>query len=164
MSENSTQARFTLDEQKARAFLARALRRYAGDLEPSEGEQWELTPGWDLANIFSDESGNIENLVYAAIHEAGAITCPAGLDIDLLMDTGHECDWMYQWRVTVGELARFAICNPYREEFRRLGWGDGSIKAKGCSAAMGIMREAVEYGNSLLDAFTAAGGRVPVAA
>jgi hypothetical protein len=157
--------RFELNEQAAREFLARALRRTAGDVEvPVEGESWTLAPGWDLRKIYADETGHVENLVYQAIWETGVITCThEGVDIDLFIEAPLGGDWMYQWRVSFPPGSQFAICNPYRADFRRLGWFDGERdpKAKGCRTAMAILREAVDYGNQILFAHAVAGGRIP---
>src|ERR1035441_2263603 len=75
---------FGLDEGKARAFLARSLRRHAGDLGDGDGdgagqsESWTLEPGWDPMKIYCDEAAGVENLVYQALPEAGAVTRRAG--------------------------------------------------------------------------------------
>ena len=114
---------FTLNEQAALQFLARALRRGAGDAEtPAAGENWTLMPGWDLASVCADETGDAENLIYQATREAGVITCTAsGADLELIIEVRPGGDWMYQWRVSFCPAARYAICSPGREEFRRLG-------------------------------------------
>jgi hypothetical protein len=106
----------------------------------------------------------VEDLVYQAFHEAGVITCTAaGVDIELLTETPLEGDWMYQWRVSFPTGATFAICSPYREELRRLGWYEGNshTKAKGCRTALGILIEAVACGNQLLAAYASARGCIP---
>ncbi|MFF5265540.1 hypothetical protein ACFY4C_42265 [Actinomadura viridis] len=167
---------FELDEAKARAFLHRALRRYDGTLPDGEGgeasrdEDWTLEPGWDTDSIFSDELSHVENLVYQAIHVVGAITLtpdstlgPEDVDIEPVIEAVQGGDWAYQWRVSLPIGVPFALCSPYREEFRRLGWTDKDIKAKGCRSAMGILREAVAAGNQILAAYTDAGGRIPTA-
>jgi hypothetical protein len=158
-ADTEARTRFILDEQYARAFLARSLRRYAGDLSEGEGhgaaygENWELVPGWDLHHLFRDDLSHVEDLIYHA-RQCFAIHCPPGVDIELLTVAGDCGDWSYQWRVGF-EGADFAICNPYREDFRYIGHGGDPIKAKGSAAALSILREAVEYGNRLLDALAA---------
>jgi hypothetical protein len=157
--------RFELNEQAARDFLARSLRREAGDLDlPVSGENWTLAAGWDLPKLYADETDRVENLVYQAIWEAGVpvITCTHdGVDIDLLLETPLGGDWMYQWRVSCPPGRLFALCNPYREEYRRLGWYDTGIKSQGCRTAMAILIEAVAYSNQLLIGYAVAGGRFP---
>ncbi len=155
--------RFELDERAARKFLARALRREAGyDEAPGSGENWTLARDWDLTHLFADEAGNVENLVYQAVWEAKVITCTAGgVDIDLITETPLDGDWMYQWRVSFEPGSRYAICSPYREELRRLGWYEDYSITTGWRAAMAVLREAVEYGNHLLFAHALAGGRIP---
>lgn len=162
---------FELDETKARAFLHRALRRYDGTLPDGEGlsrdENWTLEPGWDTDNTVSDELSHIEDLVHQAVHVVGAITLtadapigPEGVDIELLIEAPQDGDWNYQWRVSLPISVPFALCSPYREDIRGLGWTD-DIKAKGCRTAMGILREAVAAGNQILAAYTDANGRIP---
>jgi hypothetical protein len=146
--------RFSLDEVKARQFLARSLRRYAAGEGGGPHESWCLPPGWNPAGIDAAETGDVEDLVYQAIHEAGVISCPGEADLDLLIDASAGADWMYQWRVRFGVSAGFAVCSPYREEFRGLGWQDGTTRAKGARTALGILREAEAAGNALLQAFT----------
>lgn len=170
-----TAPRFELDEVRARAFLHRALRRYDGSLTDGEGdgvrqdENWTLKPGWNTDIIFSDELNHVENLIHQAIHVVGAITLiadrPAGpedVDIELLTEVLADGDWLYQWRVSLPVGVPFALCSPYREEIRYLGWTDtDDIKAKGCRAAMGILREAVATANQILAAHADAGGHIP---
>jgi hypothetical protein len=87
-------------------FLAEALRRWEQDniiWPPSRqyGDGWALAPGWDLETIWRDDLGDVENLVYYA-QDAGAIICPAGLSLDLIITAGEYGDWMYDWRVSFG--------------------------------------------------------------
>src|SRR5579872_1434909 len=103
--------RFSLDEVKARQFLARSLRRYAAD-SVGPHESWCLPPGWNLDGIDAGETGNVEDLVYQAIHEAGVISCPGEADLDLLIDASAGVDWMYQWRIRFGASAGFARMQP----------------------------------------------------
>ncbi|MEU8310329.1 hypothetical protein AB0C84_42845 [Actinomadura sp. NPDC048955] len=169
-----TAPRFELDDAKARAFLHRALRRYDGTLSDNEGEgasgdeNWTLTPGWDINSIFSDELSHIEDLVHQAIHVVGAITftadlpaAPEDVALEPLIEAPQDGRWNYLWRVSLPISSSFALCSPSREEIHRLGWTDDDIKAKGCRAAMGILREAVAIGNQILAAYTEAGGRIP---
>jgi len=155
------QDRFTLDETKARAFLGRALRRAAGDLKEGEGEgaalgeNWELEPGWDLDRLFRDDLGHVEDLIYHA-RQCGALTCPAGHDIELLTDATEYGDWSYQWRIGI-EGAQFAICSRYREDFWHLGMSSERMpKAKGSRAAWLVLTEAAHVGSLLLGAFSTA--------
>lgn len=150
---------FRLDEQKARAFLGRALRRWAGTLEEGEGagagpgENWLLEPGWDPRGAAADETGDAETLVYHAVHEAGALTTPPGVGIDLLVESTPGGDRMYDWRVSFPAGADFALCGPYRSEYRKIGWEtDSDPRGKGARAALGILREAEEQGNRILAA------------
>ena len=158
--------RFDLDEGKAREFLSRALRRYGGTLRRGEGagagrdEDWELESGWDLTALFSDEAPGVENLVQQAVHEAGAITCTAeGMELELLIDAPLGDSWMHQWRISLPGSASFALCSPYREEFRMISQADGTPSAKGCRAALGILREACAAANKILDGYALLGGR-----
>jgi hypothetical protein len=167
LNESAEPARFELDEAKARAFLHRALRRFAGDHDDADGggdwEDWALEPGWDVNKRLSrDEVPHVEDLVYQAIHEAEAIACPAGAGIDLLIDA-RDGDRMYQWRVTFPVSADFALCSPFRQDVSSLGLDRSGIRAKGCQTALSILREAVETGNQLLAAYAQAFGRIPAA-
>jgi hypothetical protein len=157
---------FHLDEDKARAFLARSLRRYDGSLGDGDGESWTLRPGWDLAEIYADEASDVEHLVLQAAWEAGAITCTVpGADVELIIEARPYDGWLYQWRLSFASGTGFALCDPWREEFRRIGWhDDGRTRAKGSRAALGVLREAVATANQLLAAYAAAGGRIPPAA
>lgn len=150
-------ARFELDDSAARRFLRRSLRRHAGQLADGEGggagryENWLLSPGWDLRRLCSDELGNVEDLVHQAITEARAITCIVpGADLELLIDGGS--DWMYQWRVTLPGHPGFALCSPYRHEYKYLGSraADTDPRVRGSATALAILREAAEAGTSLL--------------
>jgi hypothetical protein len=164
-TDTTGQARFQLDEARARAFLHRALRRRAGDLDDREGggkwEDWALEPGWNLAGRLStDEVPHVEDLVYQAIEEAGAISCPAGTGIDLLIDA-RDGDRMYQWRVTFPVAAGFALCSPLRLDVKHLGADHGGTRGKGCRTALDILRDTVGEGNKILDAYAQAAGRIP---
>lgn len=156
--------RFIFDEAKARAFLARSLRRYAGTLEEGEGdgagryENWQLEPGWDLEKIF--ETGHIKDLIYQATREAGVITCTdPDVELDLAISSPISTplgdEWTYQWQVNFAAGAGFAVCTPDRE-FRKLGWHDGTIRAKGIRTAFAVLREAEAEANQLAEAFAAA--------
>ena len=159
--------RFVLDQNAARVFLAEALRRWEQDnaiWPPSRqyGDGWTLAPGWDLQTIDRDELGHVENLVYHA-QQAGAIICPAGLSLDLTITAYEYGDRMYDWRVSFGyPFSQFALCLPYRFEFKQLGSSDqlGDPKGRGSRAAWWVLNEAVEDANRILDAYLRAHGRL----
>jgi hypothetical protein len=159
--------RFVLDPDAARVFLAEALLRWKQDnltWPPSRqyGDGWTLAPGWDLDTIDRDELGHVENLVYFA-QEAGAIICPAGLSLDLIITAYEYGDRMYDWRVSFGyPSSRFSPCLPYRLEFKKLGRSDplGDPKAPAARSAWWVLYEAVEQANRILDAYLRAHGRL----
>jgi hypothetical protein len=164
-------ARFTLDEAKAKAFLGRSLRRWDGSLAPGDGdgagagEEWGLRPGWDPRKVFADETRAVADLVHQAAYEAGALALPAGVDIDLLIDSLPGGDWTYQWQVSFPAGTEFALCSPYSQDYDDIGGyeEEGDPKAKGSRAALGILREAEAAGNRILDAHARGRGRVPPA-
>jgi hypothetical protein len=160
---------FRLDEAAARAFLHRALRRHAGTLDDGEGdgagkhEDWRLTPGWDLENIHADDTGRIEELVYNASRVSRVIlTDLQDVHIELQVITPFDGEWTYQWTVTLPAGAGFALCDPYCQEFRHLGWpGAGDAKGQGIRTALSILREAEAAGNEILRGYRAAAGAIP---
>ena len=163
---------FTLDHAKARAFLAEALRRYAQQdigcdgesvIPPVSDDGGRLPSGWNLDLIFADQLNDVSNLVYYAI-SAGVITGPPHTGLDLMCDSGNDScsDWMYQYRVSFHPAVKFALCSPYRHEFRKLGAAtEDAPKGKGCAAAWAILTEAVAEANTILDGFLSSGGRLP---
>lgn len=178
---------FTLDPAKTRVFLAEALRRHGEQnlggqgaciLNPgadpddctahpheSNGEGWTLAPGWDHHSdaMFADQLNEVENLVYYAKMD-GAITGPPGADVDLMIDSGHDpsSDWMCQVRVSFHPGARFALCSPYRTEYRKLGWTDGPApKGKGAASAWAVLTEVVAVANRIVAGFLESGGTLP---
>lgn len=164
-------AGFRLDKEKARAFLGRALRRWAGTLAPGEGdgagekEDWQLPPGWNPQDIFAGGTDTVRDLVHQAVYEAGVIARPSdAVDLELSVQAALGEEWSYDWRVGFPASAGFALCAPCSEEYRRLGGfeEDGDPRAKGSRAALSILREAEARGNALLDAHAAGRGRVPV--
>lgn len=164
----TTTGMITLDEAKARTFLAEALRRWAGEyLIGSAGEDgWLLEPGWDPHGdgFFSDDLPRVEDLIYFAGNE-GVITTPPDVEVDLMIDTGTDasCDWMYQVRVCFRAGCQFALCSPYRHEYKRLGWSfdKAPAAAKGCDSALQILTDVAAEANQILAAFVASGGVVP---
>jgi len=161
--------RFVLDRDAARVFLAEALLRWKQDnltwpASREYGDGWTLAPGWDLETIDREELGHVENLVYFA-QEAGGIICPAGLSLDLIVTAYEYGDRIYDWRVSFGyPFSRFALCLPYRREFKQLGRSDplGDPKGKGSRNAWWVLNEAVEEANRILDAYLRAHGRLGV--
>ena len=159
--------RFALDRDAASAFLAEALLRWKQDnltwpAGRQYGDGWTLAPGWDLETLFRDGLGDVENLVYNA-QEAGAIICPAGLGLDLIITAGEYGDWMYDWRVSFGyPFSQFSLCMPYRLEFKRLGSSDplGDPKGKASQNAWWVLNEAVEVANRILGAYLRTHGRL----
>jgi hypothetical protein len=165
---------FTIDAGKARTFLAEALRRHAQDnigchgdsAIPRLGVGWTLSPGWDYHDdgFYSDDLNHVEDLIYHAV-QAGVISGPG--DLDLMCYSGQDpcSDWMYQYRVSFHPGCAFALCDPYRHEFRHLGRGySGRPRGKGSASAWAVLAEAVAYANMILDGFLTSGGRIPVAA
>jgi hypothetical protein len=159
--------RFALDRDAARAFLAEALLRWKQDnltwpASRQYGDGWTLAPGWDLDTIDRDDLGHVENLVYFA-QEAGAIICPAGLSLDLIITAYEYGERMYDWRVSFGyPSCRFSLCLPYRLEFKQLGRSDpvSDPKGKGCRNAWWVLNEAVEEANRILAAYLRVHGRL----
>ena len=137
---------FTLHEEEARAFIARALRRYAamysGGTADGTQECIELAPGWDPREMTYGESWDADPIV-AEAWRAGVITGPAEVQ---LIGAPDEDGGMYCWRIAAPG-GRFAICDPYFEETRHIGSG-----RKGAHGALDLLREAVEAGNELVAA------------
>jgi hypothetical protein len=159
--------RFALDRDAAAAFLAEALLRWkednlTGPASRQYGDGWTLAPGWDLETICRDDLGDVEKLVYHA-QDAGAITCPAGLSLDLITNAVDYGDWMYDWRVSFGyPFSGFSLCMPYRLEFRRIGSSDplGDPNGKASRNAWWVLNEAVEEANRILGAYLRVHGRL----
>ena len=142
---SGTTARFTLDEDAARAYIARALRRYAaiysGGTADGTDEGIELAPGWNPRELIYGESWQADFLV-ADAWLAGVITGPAEVQLVGFADSEGG---MYVWRIAApgGGLA---IVTPYFEEVRRL------VDGKGAQGALNLLGEAVAAGNELLAA------------
>jgi hypothetical protein len=136
-----TAERFGLDESKARALIARALRRsQSGQDGPApEYETLSLAPAWDPMSGGGEHE--VSDLIYAAT-ECGAITQPARLELDF--QYLEDCDGgMFQWAVILRDQLNMRVTSA-PEEYRKLGWRG----AKGTAGqAMTILREAVEYAN-----------------
>ncbi len=159
--------RFVLDRDAARVFLAEALLRWKQDnltwpASRQYGDGCTLAPGWDLDTIDRDDLGHVANLVYCA-QLAGAIICPPGLSLDLIITADDYGGRMYDWRVSFGyPFSQFSLCMPYRLEFKRLGSSDplGDPKAKASRNAWWVLNEAAEEANRILGAYLRAHGRL----
>lgn len=158
---------FRLITAPARAFLAEAILRWkkdniTGPRPGGPGDGWDLQPGWNPHQLDLGEEGHVENLVSGAI-DAGAVTCPPGLKLRLIIQPGDCGDWMYDWRVDFTDpLSDFSLCLPHRYEYRRLGTeAPGEPRSAGARKAWRILSDAVTEGNRILDAYTRACGRIP---
>jgi hypothetical protein len=138
--------RFTLDETRAAAWLARAVTAHDADLRgdtgtPPPGEELpEITTGWE------PRAYGEENTVYLLIRlaaDAGVITAPDDMELDFRY-SGDDDGGFYCFHVGLGSSVALA---SYSQEMRKLGDGD----ALGTDAAMSILREAVETANYTLD-------------
>jgi hypothetical protein len=158
---------FALDRDATRVFLAEALLRWKQDnltwpASRQYGDGWTLAAGWDLDTIDRDDLGDVENLVYFA-QEAGALICPAGLSLDLIITAYEYGERIYDWRVSFGySLPQFSLCLPYRREFKRLGLSDpvGDPKGKAARNAWWVLNEAVDEANRILAAYLRVHGRL----
>lgn len=165
MSEQATAAqRFTLDEDKARAWLERAVAKYEyengdGD-EPEDSEENGELP--DIGANWEAHEYEQENTVYLLVRLAGdrgIITAPAGMDLDFRYsddsDGGFYCFHVGLAKDIFAELA------SYSEEMRKIGDRD----ATGLDAAMAVLREAVDKANytlAELDKYVASRQSAPV--
>jgi len=150
--------RFVLDEEKARAWLARAEAATAFDLS---GEGEDPAPGEDLPEIDDTwdplSPGNeidIYSLVRCAV-DSGIISRPKtgadqdGTDTDLEFEyIGDDDGGAYCFLVYLGPDLKLASPSC---EMRKL----GEREARGASAAAAILHEAVASANTALSALDA---------
>ena len=122
-------ARFTLDEDRARKWL-----HDAGPGSPEIGDGWEPWQPQEETTVY---------LLVGLAGDAGIIGKPDGLDLNF-----EYCDdgdgGYYHFLVDVGR--RLRLVSPH-VEMRKIGPRD----TEGIAAAMGILREAVESANGVLD-------------
>jgi hypothetical protein len=133
------QARFVLDEAKAAEWLAAQIaetERYRGG-ETSEVPMLELDGGYSPRDDY--EGYNTAELVWTA-REAELITGPGEVYYDHSASEG-ECG--YVWLVHLGGLK----LSTFYEKLRHLGAGGDP----GAPAALGVLREAVDAANGVLD-------------
>lgn len=138
--------RFTLDETRAREWLARVVRACEAELH---GDREDPQPSGELPEISADwepRAYEEESTVYLLVRlagDAGIITAPDGMELDFRYsddsDGGHYC-----FHVGVGPRVELA---SYIQEMRKLGDHD----ATGTEAALSILREAVQKANNTLD-------------
>lgn len=154
---------FRVNEPAARSLIARALRRYAGQLDPdvARDETLDLPPAW--SPVEDDSPSAVMDLVYAA-QVCGAIQAPvypeertASIDFDCLVD-GEGVKDAYQWAVRLPPLMHRVVLASPPEEYRHLGL---SFTKGAARQALAILREAVETGNALLGAWAGRGQTAP---
>ena len=127
--------RFTLDEEKAREWIARAIR---GEVAQDDYEIYEgYCPQEDY------ESGTAtEQLVNAA--QPDVITGPGTVEFDFSASTFGDVGYVWVVRPEGSHLKLASLFAELRH------CGDSEAK-RGEEAALGVLREAVEAANSILD-------------
>jgi hypothetical protein len=154
--------RFGLDDNAARGFLARSLRRFRGETA-REGESWALEPGWNPGSLPDWEGGLVRDLIEQAV-DAGVITLPGGAArTGLVVDVSEDGDWLYQWRISLpGDDWSFTLGNTDLLAVQpAAGHSPAPTRGKGSRAALAVLREAADAGNLVLDAHRKALCSVP---
>lgn len=154
---SGTAARFTLDEDKARAWLARAVMAYEGKLDMPAAERDSLPDIDDDYRPQDDyyDGSQTAGLVYLA-RLTGVLAGPGAVEFDFSTDCdGAGYTWLlYLGAEDTGPELRLADAH---EELRHL----GNRSASGAAAALAVLREARDAGNRLLgdlDKYTARAG------
>jgi hypothetical protein len=139
-------ARFTLDEDQARAWLARivACWEMGCDLDDDGSPVPVISPRWDPR--VPGEETDVWRLVRAAV-EADVIGCPAGMDVDFVA-IGTENGSYYHYAV---DVTKAVTLQSYGSEIRKL----GDPEAAGVEAALSILREAVSRSNHAVELLAA---------
>ena len=140
-------ARFTLDEDMARAWLQRAIAASSYEMighgsQPRTDEELpEIADDWEPRDF--GEEYTVETVVRFA-SEAGIIGKPDGMELyfEYVDDTDGGS---YQFLVYAKPNLKLA---SHSEEMRRVGTPD----TEGLTAAMDILREAVQSANGVLEA------------
>lgn len=144
-----TAARFTLDEERAREWLAHSVTHYETgkcDREPAcTGELADLGEDWNPRGT-DEETVTLTTLVYDAQHE-GIITGPGRASVEYA-DTSDESEAGYRWEVwTRPESGPWLTLTGHYEK----AWHIGEPDLTGADAALAILREAVSTANGVLD-------------
>ena len=141
---SGTAARFTLDEDKARAWLGHAIAAY----EATEGE---ALPESHLPEIGADytprddETGGATAVLVSLAQAAGVLAGPG----EILWDFSSDCDGPgYTWLLDLGGTGDYLRLADAHEELRHLGDRE---TAPGTDAALAVLRDAAAAGNSLMD-------------
>lgn len=139
-------ARFTLDEDQAREWLARivAFWKMGCDLDDDGAPVPAISPRWDPR--VPGEETDVWRLVRAAA-EADVIGCPPGMDVDFV-STETENGAYYHYVV---DVTKTVTLQSYGSEIRKL----GDPEAVGVEAALSILREAVNRSNHAVELLAA---------
>jgi hypothetical protein len=137
--------RFSLDEEKARAWLGRIIAAHPGKAEGISGEAPSIGAGWTSRG--PDAEWTAERLVRGAV-EDGILACPAGMDVNFAYDEAASDGGSYHFAVDIGhKVATQVSLATWGDEMAKLGDPD----ATGADAALSVLNEAVYYSNQALD-------------
>ena len=148
-TETATAARFTLDEDKAREWLAHSVTHYDTgkcDREPAcKQELADIGADWDPRDN-DEHTTALTNLVYEA-QQAGIIAAPGRTTVEY-QDASDENEAGYRWEVLARpEAGPWLTLNGHYEK----AWHIGEPDVTGAGAALAILREAVSTANRVLD-------------
>jgi hypothetical protein len=142
-TQTATAARFTLDETRVAEWLAAQMAQYerweAG--KATEAPELEIGPGFNPRDDWASDGHDVQSVLYFA-HVNGIITGPGSVEFDYVNDG----DAGYTWLVYLDGPGSLKL-STYYSPLRNL--GDGS--EPGAPAALGVLREAVEAANGVLD-------------
>jgi hypothetical protein len=145
-------ARFALDEDKARDWVPKCVALCEEGTRPDPGVTVAETLGENYDPRSYDDHGTTGELLSAA-HAAAVVTGPGEILWDFLADDSGDVG--YRWMVDVTDPATLRLADLY-EDLRHLGDPEAADTTE---AALSVLREAVQAGNSLLaklDAYCAA--------
>jgi hypothetical protein len=153
---SKTAARFTLDEDAARAWLADGVEADGDFLAHQDADNTlpEIDAEW---MPLLDNTDEITVLIGAALGH-GIITHPPGVGVGLDDDSGGDG---YRWLVYLyhGIEQRLILASPFVSQSQV-----GNATARGAEAGLAVLREAVASANECLDdldAYTAARAAEP---
>lgn len=148
-------ARFGLDEQKARVWLARCIAQAealdSGD-EPSDPDETlpEITGSYRASS--GDYADQTALLVQRALAD-GVISDPGQGDLASLtwefIPSDGSSGWLYRWMLSAGPGNLITVTYPSPDDPWGLGLNEDNREIAGLESALSVLREAVQAGNEL---------------
>jgi hypothetical protein len=135
--------RFSVDEEKARAWLGRIVAAYPDEAEDISQEAPRISADWHARSDGAEWTA--ERLVRGAV-EDGILICPDGMDVYFVYELDSD-GGSYHFAVDIGhDVTTQVSLAAWGYEMRKLGDPD----ATGIEAALSIVEEAESLSNKAL--------------